>query len=99
LTTGLQNSYANPSGTSLAAPHVTGALALLLSVDPDLSVDEQEQLLLQTAHDLGTVGPDNDYGYGLIDVWAAFQQLKGEQSPAYDWFFFLPFLSTGESIN
>jgi subtilisin family serine protease len=64
------------TGTSLAAPHVAGALALLLSTYPDLTADQQQAALLSTAVDLGTVGPDNDFGYGRLDVLAAYQGLQ-----------------------
>jgi subtilisin family serine protease len=59
------------SGTSYAAPHVTGVLALLLSVDPTLTSDEAIQILADTAIDLGSRGRDSLYGYGLVDAWAA----------------------------
>ena len=59
------------SGTSFAAPHVTGVLALLLSVNPTLTADEAIRILADTAVDLGSRGRDNLYGYGLIDAWAA----------------------------
>ena len=65
------NSYAVVSGTSFAAPHVSGAMALLLSVNPQLTVDELETLLTQSATDLGIPGWDNDFGKGLLDVAAA----------------------------
>jgi bacillopeptidase F len=65
------NSYAVVSGTSFAAPHVSGAMALLLSVNPQLTVDELEMLLTQSATDLGIPGWDNDFGKGLLDVAAA----------------------------
>lgn len=81
LTTGLFNGYSSSSGTSLAAPHVAGALALLLSAYPDLSVEEQESVLLDSAFDLGVSGPDNDYGYGKLDVLDAYRKLAGEPVP------------------
>jgi bacillopeptidase F len=67
----VQDSYAYVSGTSFAAPHVTGAMALLLSANPSLTPDQIEDALRQSALDLGAPGPDNDYGHGLIDVAAA----------------------------
>ncbi|MEZ5540964.1 MAG: Calx-beta domain-containing protein [Pseudomonadota bacterium] len=63
------------SGTSFAAPHVTGAMAVLLSAFPDTAVDDLETALLQSAVDLGVGGPDADYGYGLLDVQAAYAWL------------------------
>ncbi|MFZ5799348.1 MAG: S8 family serine peptidase [Thermodesulfobacteriota bacterium] len=69
-------SYAFVSGTSFAAPHVAGAMALLLSMAPQLSVAELEDLLRQTAVDLGDPGPDHAYGYGLLNVAAAYRRLS-----------------------
>lgn len=65
------NSYASVSGTSFAAPHVAGTIALLRQANPDTSVAELEQALTGSALDLGAVGADNDYGYGMIDAVAA----------------------------
>jgi subtilisin family serine protease len=79
--TGLNNGYTYASGTSLAAPHVAGALALLLSAYPGLSVDEQERILIESAKDLGPDGPDNDYGYGKLDVLHAYRLLAGQPVP------------------
>lgn len=69
--------YAYAEGTSFAAPHVTGAMALLLSADANLTVAELESVLLQTPEDLGATGPDDEYGYGLIDALAAYHSLGG----------------------
>jgi len=55
-------------GTSFAAPHVTGAMALLLSAHPRATLDQLEQALRAGAEDLGPDGPDNDSGYGRLDV-------------------------------
>ncbi|HBI15364.1 MAG TPA: hypothetical protein DDY20_07605 [Desulfobulbaceae bacterium] len=63
--------FATAFGTSFAAPHVTGAMALLLSANPELTVDELEVLLKESAVDLGDSGPDNAYGFGQLDVAAA----------------------------
>jgi bacillopeptidase F len=63
--------YATLSGTSFAAAHVAGAMALLASAFPAAPVAMLETALSDSAHDLGVAGPDNEYGYGLIDVAAA----------------------------
>jgi hypothetical protein len=55
----------------MAAPHVAGALALLLSAVPSLSADRQAAALESSALDLGEAGPDNDFGYGRLDALAA----------------------------
>jgi subtilisin family serine protease len=75
LSTGLYGTYSSNSGTSLAAPHVAGGLALLLSAFPNLDPGMQEQALISSAVDLGAAGPDNVYGYGRLDLLSAFNWL------------------------
>ena len=61
------------SGTSFAAPLVSGAIALLhdrwpwLSVEPEASAE----IIFRSARDLGAPGPDEVYGWGLLDVEAS----------------------------
>jgi len=74
-TSDLYGSYLDDTGTSVAAPHVAGALALLLSAFPGLAADRQEAALQSGAVDLGPTGADNDYGYGRLDALAAYQWL------------------------
>ena len=73
--------YLSNSGTSLAAPHVAGALALLLSAYPNTPSDYQEQALINSAVDLGPLGPDDIYGYGRLDVLAAYNWLAAAPTP------------------
>lgn len=68
--------YSYFSGTSLAAPHVTGVMALLLSAFPDIQPLALETALKMAASDLGLAGSDNDYGFGLLDADAAFSLLN-----------------------
>jgi subtilisin family serine protease len=75
-TSDLFGGYVEETGTSLAAPHVTGALALLLSAAPGLSADRQEGALESGAADLGVPGADNDFGYGRLDALAAYTWLS-----------------------
>jgi subtilisin family serine protease len=66
-------SFAALSGTSMAAPHVAGAVALMLSAKPDLSVQEAKEYFEMTA--IHGDGPDANpgprYGEGIIDVLSA----------------------------
>ncbi|HUU95362.1 MAG TPA: S8 family serine peptidase [Phycisphaerae bacterium] len=61
------------SGTSMASPHVNGAVALVRQACPDLTVQQVLQILYDTAHDQGPNGNDNDYGFGMLDAYEAVQ--------------------------
>lgn len=63
--------YAYYDGTSMATPFVAGVAALLKAQDNSLSAAEISHRLISTAKDLGASGLDNDYGYGLVDAYAA----------------------------
>lgn len=67
-TTGLAGSYTWGTGTSASAPIVAGVLALMLSVNPDLSAAEVQQILLESADDLGAPGWDPAYGWGRVNA-------------------------------
>ncbi|HYG07954.1 MAG TPA: S8 family peptidase, partial [Stenotrophomonas sp.] len=56
------------SGTSMAAPQVTGALALLIERFPYLNNPQVRDVLLTTATDLGAPGVDDVFGWGLINL-------------------------------
>ncbi len=53
-------------GTSMAAAHVSGVVALLLSRFANLSLDDVRDILQCGAEDLGNAGPDERYGAGLV---------------------------------
>ena len=57
----------------MAAPHVSGLLALMISADlqdgvRDLDVNELQYYVTYTSRDKGVFGPDDVYGYGVIDA-------------------------------
>ncbi|HWP12823.1 MAG TPA: S8 family serine peptidase [Ramlibacter sp.] len=74
--------YAVVTGTSFAAPHAAGAMALLAGAFPSASVSQIEAALTGSARDLGVAGEDNSYGHGLADVQAAYQFLLNGTSHA-----------------
>lgn len=67
--------YVDLTGTSMAAPHVTGCIALLKSIDPSLVYAEIYNLLTSTAVDIDAPGYDYNAGHGLIDCLGAANQL------------------------
>jgi bacillopeptidase F len=76
-----RDSYALLSGTSMACPHVSGALLLLSEAFPIATAYELKYALYQTAVDLGVAGEDNTFGRGLIDVFAAYNLLAETYTP------------------
>lgn len=61
--------YAALSGTSMAAPHVSGAVALLMSANPDVDPLEAQELLIEgSLHPDAPTDPDRRYGEGVLDV-------------------------------
>lgn len=60
------NGSAYMSGTSMAAPHVTGAVAVLLEAYPGFAPSEVVGVLFRTAQDLGVPGVDPVFGWGLL---------------------------------
>ncbi|MFQ6675604.1 MAG: S8 family peptidase [Fidelibacterota bacterium] len=75
------SSYTFLSGTSMAAPLVAGAVAVILSAHPDWTPVMIREALLKTASRSRT--PDNTYGWGIIDTWAAINttQFTGPPDP------------------
>lgn len=63
------DSYRTANGTSLSTPLVSGAAAVILSAHPDWTPMEVREALMMTGDRVDS--PDNDYGYGVIDVMAA----------------------------
>jgi serine protease len=69
------NDFSHRTGTSMATPHVTGAIAMLWSLAPNATAAQIYQALAATARDIGDPGKDNFNGHGLIDVNAAARRL------------------------
>lgn len=71
--------YIGYQGTSMAAPHVSAALGLILA--SGASSDDAITALHESAHDLGTSGYDAKTGYGLLDMNAALAFLRADAAP------------------
>ncbi len=78
-------SYSYWSGTSFAAPHVAGTMALVMGAFQGLLLADLEFATKYYAHDLGLPGPDNDYGYGLIDAVEVFKAFQDPIPSIFPW--------------
>jgi subtilisin-like proprotein convertase family protein len=76
------NTYTSMDGTSMACPHVVGALTLLRQAHPGMTGKQLKMALYTTARDLGDPGEDNNYGRGMIDIWAAHLSCQADQDYA-----------------
>lgn len=63
--------YSERQGTSMAAPHIAGTAALMLSARPGLSITQTAFALTSTATYLSGMVPNNESGYGRVDAYAA----------------------------
>jgi subtilisin family serine protease len=68
------------SGTSFAAAHVTGVIALLMERNPDLSAEAVRAALVGGAHDLGAEGLDSEFGAGLTDAYGTLMVVDTKQA-------------------
>lgn len=73
--------YRQMSGTSMAAPVVAGCIALMREYNPDATVAEIKNALMMSAGDLGSIGQDNNYGFGFINVRRAIDLLPQPLKP------------------
>ncbi|HEY3280678.1 MAG TPA: S8 family serine peptidase [Armatimonadota bacterium] len=73
----LSGGYQGMTGTSAAAPQVTGLAALIRSVKPSLTAPQVKALIERTAVDLGSPGRDDLFGYGRVDFLAALKAAAG----------------------
>lgn len=85
LSTMVGNTYAEKGGTSMACPHLSGVVALILERNPDLRHEEVREILGWTADKIGDkeyksikfYGTWNEYyGYGLVNAYKAVTQMR-----------------------
>lgn len=67
-TTNRGGGYGGWQGTSFSSPIVAGVAALVLSVNPSLSGADAQNILCQSADDLGAAGKDTSYGWGRVNA-------------------------------
>jgi subtilisin family serine protease len=75
LTATVDKSHGLQSGTSFAAAHITGIIALMLERDPELTADEARSILTTSAVDLGPPGADLEFGAGRANASAALRSM------------------------
>ena len=84
-TTTMNGGYGMTGGTSFSAPIVSGLAALLMSSPLDLSNAEIEDVIKNTATDIGAVGKDDASGFGIINVEQALTEVfPMESAPVYN---------------
>jgi len=73
------NNYYVMTGTSMSAPHIAGATAVLCQANPNLTVREIYNILLNNADhpSQGAPYPNNNYGWGRLNIWKSLQSVVG----------------------
>ncbi len=79
LVPSLKKGYRYSSGTSIAAAHISGLVALLLERHPEASAEAVVNALQKSAHDLGPKGHDVQFGAGRADAHASLLSLSNSQ--------------------
>ncbi|OPY57924.1 MAG: Thermophilic serine proteinase precursor [Pelotomaculum sp. PtaU1.Bin035] len=67
--------YDECAGTSFSAPMVSGVAAILKAIDNTLSPSQIENIIETSAIDQGSAGKDNDYGYGVLNLYNAVKKV------------------------
>ncbi len=78
----IDNYYLKMSGTSMATPMVSGSIALLLQKDPKLTPQDAKKILEKSCKPEGKTCPNNDYGYGRVNITNAIEYMNGVSKPA-----------------
>jgi subtilisin family serine protease len=73
--------YQITSGTSFSSAYVSGLAALMLQRNPALKREEVRAILVKTARDLGPPGPDDQFGAGEADAFAAVSAVPVSSTP------------------
>ncbi|OGM24231.1 hypothetical protein A2627_04000, partial [Candidatus Woesebacteria bacterium RIFCSPHIGHO2_01_FULL_39_28] len=73
--------YLRAAGTSMAAPHVSGLAALILSKSPSLTNDQVRNVILNGTDDLGLPGFDDNFGYGRVNAYKSLLSINYRMPP------------------
>jgi subtilisin family serine protease len=76
LSTWENGSYATVSGTSMACPHVSGVVALMISANPSATPAQIFSALTSSSENPSTTGSDSNIGYGVINALAAVKAIS-----------------------
>lgn len=82
LSTLKDGQYGMMNGTSMAAPNVSGVVALIMAYNPSMTPGQVESLLTSTSTDLGALKKDSIFGYGLVNAYAALNGKVATEAPA-----------------
>jgi PKD repeat protein len=69
------NRWTTTSGTSFSSPIAAGVVALMLQVKPSLTPQDVMDIFHETSEDRGSSGPDNAYGWGVVDAVSALDSI------------------------
>jgi len=81
-TTSMDGGYVSVSGTSFSSPIVSGVVALMASVNPQLSNAQLVDMLKQNVDDIGSAGYDTFYGYGRVNAYKAVTAARASVTPS-----------------
>ena len=84
------------SGTSVAVPFVSGAIAWLMADNPDMTATEAAEVLLAYTNDVGKPGQDDKTGYGVLDIGRMLERNRGS---IYDVALVRPYINPSEAEN
>lgn len=80
VSTGLNGSFIEADGTSMASPQVAGIAALVLAQDPTLTLSRLRAIITTATVDMGPLGRDDRYGYGLVNARRALELTRRFES-------------------